>query len=602
MHPAANKHKKARAQAGIPVLRRPGPYLRRAGVVVQVAIMSTIIMGFSALAVDLGLLYTSRAELQAAADAAALAAASQLGGSSSQENPEVLARQAAAEYAARHRVFGDPALIDVNTDVEFGRAVYNPATERFEFEPAASNYDAVRVTVRRTQDSPGGPIPLLFANVMGRSEQGLQARAAAVLVPRDIAVVIDISNSMCWDSQLRFWNRTDGGYSNLRDIWCALDGPQPSRPYLPGAETDTEYADDTGPTFGAMTTWGSPLIPDSYRASTDPGLWYIPKGSNCTVAAARTSLLGRGYSTRETDALLSAAKDNSYSNNWRNRVGVILGLAVWHSGMAGGYSPPGGDGDTIIEDFEVQWTNPPAFARNWNWQTFVNWVGSSSMMSTFRYRYGLKSFTHFLLEGYPESFATAGLWATPEEPLRAVKDAVQTMVDVITALDSQDHISLEVFATTARHIVNLTSDLQAIPDALYQLQSGHWDRATCMGGGLDMAIRELTSPRARAASAKVIMLMSDGVPNVDQYGNTLSDGHPSAVGYAYAKAEEAAGRGMRIYCVSVGYSASRTVMQTIASIGHGQEFFAAGNPEEYTEQLREIFRTLGGRRPVVLIE
>ena len=33
-----------------------------------------------------------------------------------------------------------------------------------------------------------------------------------------------------------------------------------------------------------------------------------------------------------------------------------------------------------------------------------------------------------------------------------------------------------------------------------------------------------------------------------------------------------------------------------------QEFYAAGTPEEYTEQLEDIFRTLGGKRPVALIE
>jgi hypothetical protein len=43
-------------------------------------------------------------------------------------------------------------------------------------------------------------------------------------------------------------------------------------------------------------------------------------------------------------------------------------------------------------------------------------------------------------------------------------------------------------------------------------------------------------------------------------------------------------------------------MQTIAAKAHGQEFFASGSPEEYTEQLEDIFRALGGKRPVALIE
>ena len=45
-----------------------------------------------------------------------------------------------------------------------------------------------------------------------------------------------------------------------------------------------------------------------------------------------------------------------------------------------------------------------------------------------------------------------------------------------------------------------------------------------------------------------------------------------------------------------------SLMQEIATIGGGQEFYAVGNPEEYTEQLELIFRSLGGERPVALIE
>ena len=81
----------------------------------------------------------------------------------------------------------------MNRDVEFGRAAFTPVTNRFEFQPSEFSYDAVRVTVRRTADSPGGSIPLLFANSMGVSKKDMWARATAVLVPRDIAVVIDLS-------------------------------------------------------------------------------------------------------------------------------------------------------------------------------------------------------------------------------------------------------------------------------------------------------------------------------------------------------------------------------------------------------------------------
>ncbi|MFH1746235.1 MAG: VWA domain-containing protein [Planctomycetota bacterium] len=559
--------------------------------------MTTVIMGFGALAIDVGMLYQTKAELQAAADSAALAAAAQLAGEGDLD-PEELARLAAQEYALKHEVLGAQIHLDMYNDVEVGKAVYNPATQKFEFQPSAYNMDAVRVTTRRTADSANGSVPLMFANVLGFSEKDMWARASAVLIPRDIAVVIDLSNSMCYDSELRYWNRSDGGYSNLRDIWCALNGPEPSHPYIPGSELETEYASDTGPTFGAMTVWGDPLIPGSYDPTSDPGLWYIKKYYNCSAPAAHSSLVSRGYCDSEISALLSGSQDGNYSGQWRNRAGVILGLATWHSGHTGGCDPPGGNGNNLVGDSETTWEPTPEFALNWNWKTFVDYVRNTNP-SQFRYRYGLKTFTDFLMENRPESYATDGLWGTPEQPLRATKDAVQTMVDVITALDSLDHLSLEIFATVARHQVNLTEDLQSVANTLYQRQSGHWDRCTCIGGGLQKAIDELKCSRARSASAKVIVLMSDGVANIDENGNSSTQG---ARDYALAMAEQAADEGFRIYAVSVGYNVDRDLMQAIAAEAGGQEFYAVGSPEEYTEQLEMIFRTLGGKRPVALIE
>ncbi len=576
-------------------------YRRRAAVLVQVAVSATLVMGMGALAIDVGALYTAQAELQISADAAALAGAVELVGTA---DVQASAIAAADEYAGKNKVMGMTPKV-YPEDVEFGRSTMTPGSDRFHFEPAGDKWDAIRVTVRHVEspipgEKPAVAIPLSFAQVFGMSTSELQAQAAAVLIPRDISVVIDISNSMCWDSELRFWNRNDGGYSNLRDVWCALNGPEPLRPYTPGPEQQTEYSGDSGPTFGYMTNWGNRLLPGSYNPSSDPGLWYIKKSSTTNVAAITTLLTSTGYNSTERSALLSGSSDGT-ATHWRNRCGVLLGLAQWHSGKSKPAFPGGGNGDNKLDNNEVTWITYPSFRVSWAWTDYVDWM-QSHYLSQFSYRYGLKTFTDFLLDNEPQSNQTNNLWATPEQPLRAVKDALQTMTDVILDMDNLDHMSLEVFATSARHQIDLTEDLQTVPNLLYQRQSGHYDRATCMGDGLKKAINELTSARSRHWSAKVIVLMSDGQPNIDQYGNSTADGAPAAVNYAIAQAEDAADRGFRIYTVSVGYSAARGLMQQIATIGKGEEFYAAGSPEEYTAQLEEIFRALGGKRPVSLLE
>jgi hypothetical protein len=139
-----------------------------------------------------------------------------------------------------------------------------------------------------------------------------------------------------------------------------------------------------------------------------------------------------------------------------------------------------------------------------------------------------------------------------------------------------------------------------VSDGLDDMQAGHYNSHPCIGGGLDSALDELETTRARDWAKKVIILMTDGRANINRWGKYDLAGAKS---YALDQAERAAGMGVRIYCISVGVNADRILMQQIASIGRGQEYFASGDdPDEYTAQLKEIFGELGGRRPIALIK
>jgi hypothetical protein len=574
---------------------------RRGAVVVLVMISLVVIFGCAAMAVDLTMLYSAQAELQRTADAAALAAAMELSGGDSSVEDEVFA--SADELAALNGVLRKEHGLDSMSDVEFGTNNYNSATGRSSFEPRSGPpYDAVRVTVRRAKDSGGGSVALFFSRLFGREEQDLEARAAATIVPRDIALSVDLSGSMAWDSSLRFWNRDDGGCANTRDVWCAMNGPEPHKPYEATTETASEYASDSGPTFGMMTSWGSHLTPGSYSPASDAGLFYIKKGTNTTSSAITTSLTARHYSADERSILMSASKDSSDSNHWKRRAAIMLGLASWKSGRSGG--TPGGNGNTTIDSSEVTYIAIPSWAHNWAWTDYIDYMqGSlSEDAATFKYYYGLKTFTDFVLTSHLTHADASILWATPELPQRAVKDAVQAMMDELKAQDGMDKVSLEVFATTSRHEINLTDNFDSVSGTLYQRQAGHYDTTTNLGAALGQAITELTSSRARANSMKMILLLSDGLPNVDASGNNVGDGAASAVTYTRNKAQLAAQKGITVHTVSVGSAADRTLMKEIANIGGGVEFFAGGTPEEYSDALQNIFRRLGGKRSVRLIE
>jgi hypothetical protein len=567
-----------------------------------------------ALVLDIGSLRTAQTELQVAADAAALAAAMELVGNYQRGDPQAAAVAAANLYASQNAVGGQPPAV-LSQDVEFGRAILDPATGKFQFEPGSSNYDAVRVTVRRVGGEDGAApvhVPFLFAPIFGQSGTELEARAAAVLIPRDIAVVIDLSGSMDDDSELRHYKDYYGDQGdprpamqiNLRDIWCALDGPAPSRPYVPGAEDETEYADDLGPTVGAMDTWAARWC-RRLRSDHGPGSVVQPQRLQLHERR-RTRHLAARSATRPTR-----------SSCWRVRArrqlhepvaqphGGDPRLATWKSGRVG-VRP----GATATAALKTTWPvsspgarTPSTGSRGRGPDTSAT-HGSNAMTginSALRYRFGLKTFTNYLLESASQYNQTNILWQTPEQPLRAVKDAVQAMTDVIVGLDSLDHMSLEVFAQTTRHEVDLTDQLQAVPERLYHMQSAHYNSYTNIGGGILAGITELQSARARSSSAKVIVLMSDGKPNVNENG--VYEGFTENVfSYVREMAQLAADQGIRIYTISVSGDADIDLMAEIAMMTGGQHFHAEGTPEEYADQLDMIFRSLGGKRTVALIE
>ncbi|MEM6928156.1 MAG: pilus assembly protein TadG-related protein [Myxococcota bacterium] len=75
----------------------------------MVVMMLTTLLGFTAMAVDIGMVGVGRAQVQVAVDAASLAAAGRLDGT---ESGLVAAARTAAEVAAAHQVLGTPIAIE----------------------------------------------------------------------------------------------------------------------------------------------------------------------------------------------------------------------------------------------------------------------------------------------------------------------------------------------------------------------------------------------------------------------------------------------------------------------------------------------------------
>ncbi|MCZ6816509.1 MAG: TadG family pilus assembly protein, partial [Planctomycetota bacterium] len=187
---------------------------RRAATTVLVVLTLPLLIGFIALAVDVGLMCSVRADLQNAADAGALSAAIDLGGSASNGDRLDAASAAAVSIVQSNGVFGKEQLeIDTDADLVFGRATHDEGTGKYNFIPTLENPNAVQVTVRCTDDSPNGAVDLFFAAILGKHSANISATSVAMLNTGSCGGIIGLNRVyLREESYTDSYNSIDGVY------------------------------------------------------------------------------------------------------------------------------------------------------------------------------------------------------------------------------------------------------------------------------------------------------------------------------------------------------------------------------------------------------
>lgn len=168
-------------------LRRPAA--RRGAIAVFVAFLLVVLLGFSALCVDIGWIALTKSELQNAADSAAAAGASPLmDGYASYSTPGQRnksgivdsSKQKAAVFCERYGDYnaagGVSALKILPGDVQFG---FTDAAGKF--SAAATGYPNTVQVLARRDSSANNRLGLFFAPVLGMRDTALTATASATV-------------------------------------------------------------------------------------------------------------------------------------------------------------------------------------------------------------------------------------------------------------------------------------------------------------------------------------------------------------------------------------------------------------------------------------
>lgn len=148
---------------------------RRGAIVAWTAVSMTTLFGFAALAVDGGYLYNVKADLQNAADAAALAAAITM---FDEEGLNVQAARRTAVRVAARNMNVSPYTAMRMMDFSIGR-YDDPLDHTQRFLPIADDTsNAARVVLHRTK-SRGQPVHLFFSAIWGKRRADVSAAAVA---------------------------------------------------------------------------------------------------------------------------------------------------------------------------------------------------------------------------------------------------------------------------------------------------------------------------------------------------------------------------------------------------------------------------------------
>jgi len=177
--------------------------------------MATVLLGFAAFVIDYGYLRMVSFQAQNAADAGAHAALVELREGGSEDD----ARDVATDVIALNTIAGEAGLVD-DSDLTFGFYDFDDRT----FATDGDYVNAVRTRVRRTTDSPGGPVELFLAKIFGTDygQAGSTGQALGALRSREIELVMDVTASFADEmghiyDDVETWDQFGGVF--YQDTW-----------------------------------------------------------------------------------------------------------------------------------------------------------------------------------------------------------------------------------------------------------------------------------------------------------------------------------------------------------------------------------------------
>jgi len=236
-----------------------------------------------------------------------------------------------------------------------------------------------------------------------------------------------------------------------------------------------------------------------------------------------------------------------------------------------------------------------------SWDEYIDYVQGSNTLDHHGYEdhYGGLTLLNYWMEQRAGHDETPGLWMTSQQPLTAVKNAVDVFIDFLLEEATEDRVGLSVYTSAsgdAQLEHGLTHDFEAIRQLSRQRQAGHYHRMTNIGAGIRVGVEELIA-NGRPGTLKTIVVLTDGRAN-------RPGSNSQASAYALDQARYAEENGIPIAAISLGTAAQTDLMREIADITRGVHFNVPGGATvaDYEEPLKDVFRHIAAERPLRLVD
>ena len=393
------------------------PALRRGTVLPILTFVMVILVGFLALAIDVGMMAIAKTQVQQTTDLAALTAMRTLNGKSSINYNQTAATTNAQNVVTYNTILGQ-AVAASQLQLTFGSYDYSSTTTSFQAKfPATSGSPTTAAAATITTTS----LPGAFSNIFQTQLlPNVTATAQAVHRPRDIALVMDLSGSMRMGTCLGFDFYTTSRTSNNPDTLIPTFGHYSSgNAGLKGPSTNQTSSDESYTISPSNTTvsnssysltyvnnflqgnaYATPLVRafDSYSSSDGGKTWtapttataapQLPSSTLATTPGGDVPLFKSGststYATDVTDVVGSTTRNASweldgYSNYTNGSLSnAASGQTNYTSAPFYGYTQgPGYYGQTFFI-----W--PPDPRRPLNTGTATSWSSTTNDASTIK--------------------------------------------------------------------------------------------------------------------------------------------------------------------------------------------------------------------------